>query len=165
MSDERRVIVIRDRNGIREVPLHGRAGLSQWANGLDQAAPPVVVDVESVWKPTEAAAEVGTPTNRALATLIRGAPLVALLLPVSMGLLWLLDAGWAWLLPLWGAISIAAYLAIVWLDLIHNSPASTERHRINKAAQLKSLELRQTHEIRRAIVETFLEHLEGRSDD
>lgn len=129
---------------------------------LLQAAPPAVVNVEPVWTPAETVREVGTPVSRAFATLLRAAPLVALLLPVSMGLLWLLDAGWAWLLPLWGTASIAGYLAVVWVDLTFNAPSATERHRITTAANLKRLELRQAHELRRAIVEAYLRHLEGK---
>jgi hypothetical protein len=129
---------------------------------LQQAAPPAVVNVDPVWTPPETVSEVGTPVHRAWATLIRAAPLILLTLPVGLAIIWALDVWWAWLIPLWGGLGIMVYLAIVWLDLVHNSPSSTERHRINKAAKLKELELKQTHQLRRAIVEAYLRFLDGK---
>ena len=129
---------------------------------IQQAGPPAVIDVERVWTPAESVSEVGTPVHRALATAIRAAPLIVLLLPASLAAVWLLEVSAWWIIPLWGAAGIAAYLCVVWLDLVHNSPASTERHRINRAAALKGLELRQAHELRRSIVEAYLRHLDGK---
>jgi len=125
------------------------------------AAEPPAVAANPVWTPAESVSEVGTPVHRATATLIRAAPLLLLMFPATLALVWLLDiSGW-WIFPLWALCAIAAYLAVVWLDLVHNSPASTERHRINKGAQVETLKLRQTHELRRAIVEAWLKHMEG----
>lgn len=114
------------------------------------------------FRPMPTVREIGTPTHRALATLIRAAPLVALALPVSVGLVWLLNVWWAWLLPVWGLVGVAAYLAVVLWDLQYNSPSATERHRINRAAQVETLKLRQAHELRRAIVEAWLKHMEDK---
>lgn len=122
-------------------------------------APPATGDA---WRPQPTVREVGTPTHRALATLIRAAPLIVLALPVSVGLVWALGTWWGWLLPLWGLISVAAYLCLVLLDLTYNAPSATERHRINKAAQVETLKLRQAHELKRAVVEAWLKHMEDR---
>jgi hypothetical protein len=149
-----RTFVAPVRSGAQEA--ENRRELAQ----LARAEPGDVVQVAEVWRPTEAAAEVGTPTNRAAATVIRAAPLIVLLLPATAALVWLLKVSGWWLLPLWALLAVAAYLLIVWLDLVHNSPASTERHRINKAAHLKGLELRLNHELRRAIVQAYLDRFE-----
>lgn len=122
--------------------------------------PPAVVDVERAWQPLPTATEVGTPQGRAVATVIRAAPLVLLLFPATLALVWLLEVSAWWLFPLWALSGLAAYLAVVYMDLIHNSPASTERHRIDQAARVKMTELKQVHELRRMVVEAYLRRLD-----
>lgn len=119
------------------------------------------MDVSGVWQPAGTIQEIGTPVSRALATVIRSAPLLILALPVSIALAWWLGARlWQWAL-LWAGLSVAAYLAILWLDLVFNSPSAAERHRVNAATGLKRMELRHAQELRRAIVEAYLDHLDG----
>ena len=129
---------------------------------IQQAGPPAVIDVERVWTPSEATSEVGSPATRAWATVIRAAPLMLLMFPATLALIWMLDVSAWWMFPLWALAACAAYLAVVLMDLQHNSPFSVERHRINRASALKAMELRQAHELRRTIVEAYLRHLDGR---
>ena len=143
------------RDGRAEIMPREPAGMQAWA-------PPPPVTGDSVWQPAESVSEIGTPIHRAAATLVRAAPLIVLALPATMGLIWLLGAGWAWLLPLWGGLSILAYLALVWVDLTFNAPSATERHRINRAAALKKMELEHTYSLRRMVIESYLRHMEGR---
>ncbi len=121
------------------------------------------MDVSGVWAPAAQVQEIGTPRDRAWATVIRSAPLLILALPASIALAWWLEARlWQWAL-VWAGLSVAAYLAILWVDLSHNSPSAAERHRVNAATSLKRMELRHAQELRRAIVEAYLDHLdEGR---
>lgn len=120
-----------------------------------------IVRVEDAWtKPAESSVEIGTPVNRAIATLLRALPVILLLLPASLAAIWAFDVSAWWILPLWALSGIAAYLAIALWDLQYNSPNATERHRINKAAELRKIELRQAHELRRAIVEACLRYME-----
>ena len=112
----------------------------------------------------DSVSEVGTPVHRALATLVRAAPLIVLLFPATLALVWLLEVSGWWILPMWAGLGIAAYLAIVLMDLQHNSPSATERHRINRAAQVETLKAKQAHELRRTIVEAYLNHLNGGRD-
>ena len=129
------------------------------------AEPPAVVDAGHVWQRAgDSVSEVGTPVHRALATLVRAAPLIVLLFPATLALVWLLEVSGWWILPMWAGLGIAAYLAIVLMDLQHNSPSATERHRINKAAQVETLKAKQAHELRRTIVEAYLNHLNGGRD-
>jgi hypothetical protein len=172
----RRVTVeeARDMTGARWVDAHDdRAEIvpSHWTEGGELqrvageivrsvAEPPAEDATAEAWRPLPSVKEVGTPQGRAVATLIRAAPLVVLLFPATLALIWFLDVSGWWILPLWAGLGISAYLAVVWLDLVHNSPASTERHRVNQAARVKLAELKMNHELRREIVRSFIRHLE-----
>ena len=152
-----------------------RAAVSRWDGApLERVAgdivrgvaePPAVATPNPVWTPAESVSEVGTPIHRAAATLVRAAPLIVLLFPATLALVWLLEVSGWWILPMWAGLGIAAYLAIVLMDLQHNSPSATERHRINRAAQVETLKAKQAHELRRTIVEAYLNHLDGRGRD
>jgi hypothetical protein len=130
-----------------------------------QAAPLVAANVDEAWKTPETVAEIGSPANRAWSTVIRGLPLLVLAMPAAWGLAWATGSGWGLGLLFFAGLAVAAYLGIVLLDLQHNSPTSVERHRINQAARLKELELRQNHQLRRAIVESYLDRMEGKDHD
>lgn len=144
-----------------------RTQVSRWDGAppaVIQYMPPAVANTDDAWRSPDSTAEVGSPANRAMATVIRGAPLLLLAIPAAVALAWLLGAGWAWGVAFFAGLAVAGYLLIVLLDLQHNSPFSTERHRINKAAELKRQELRDAHELKRAIVESYLKHLDGGRD-
>lgn len=118
------------------------------------------IEASRVYEPVASVREVGKPQDRAVATVIRAAPLVGLLFPATIALVWLLDVSAWWLFPLWALMGIAGYLAIVLMDLQHNSPASTERHRINKGHDLDRLRVRLDHELKRDILDAWLRHLD-----
>lgn len=122
-----------------------------------------IVDTAGAWQSTPTVQEIGTPVHRSLATLIRSAPVVVLLIVLGAPLTWFTVGGWdwAWGVAIMGGLGLVGTLGVLWLDLTWNSPSSTERHRINKAFVLKRQELRQTHELRRVIVEAYIEHMEG----
>lgn len=120
-----------------------------------------IVDTAAAWASTPTVQEVGTPIHRATATLIRSAPVVLLLIVLGAPVAWFSLGEWDWF---WAAAIMAGFgligtLGVLWLDLTWNSPSSTERHRIDRAFSLKRQELKQTHELRRAIVEAYIDHL------
>lgn len=153
------MITVVDRGEVRYLPRDQGREIVPW----QPAAPPAEADVGEAWRPLPSVQEVGKPHDRALATVIRSGPLLALTLIASTGAVILLLTGYTltgWLLLIPSAAGTAAYLAIVLLDLEHNSPSSVERHRINQAAKLKGQQLRQDHELRRAIVEAWLRRMD-----
>jgi hypothetical protein len=130
-----------------------------------QMAAPVIdaepTDVSGVWSSRSATMqEVGTPVHRALATLIRSTPIVVLLAILGIPTTWLV--GWDWMLAVGivGGFALVGSLGVLLIDLSWNAPGSTERHRVNKAYQLKRMELQQNHELRRDIVNAYLASLE-----
>ena len=126
-----------------------------------------VVDTAGAWESKPTVQEIGTPVHRALATLIRSSPVVLLLIVLGIPAAWYVGGGWDWWLAIaiMGGFGLIGTLGVLWLDLTWNSPSSTERHRVDKAYLLKRQELRQTHELRRAIVEAYLDTMEGRDND
>jgi len=121
-----------------------------------------IVDTAAAWESKPSVIETGTPVHRAVATLIRSAPIVVLLIVLGVPATWLVMGAWDWVygVAVMAGFGLVGILAVTYWDLEHNSPSSTERHRIDKAFQLKRQELRQTHELRRAIVEAYIDHLE-----
>lgn len=121
------------------------------------------IDVTPVWQPgAGTVSEIGRPTDRAWATILRAAPVWLFAGPLCVAAVYLLDIRpWGWTVPIWAGVSLVAHLLIVWVDLAWNSPGSVERHRVNAAARLKRTELQHAQELRRAIVEAYLDHLEG----
>lgn len=118
-------------------------------------------DVTAVWTPSAGTiSEIGTPTGRAWATVIRALPLIVFLLPVSAAGAWWLGARFYEFLIFYGLASIAAYLGALWLDLVHNSPGSVEMRRIDAASHLKERELELQHSLRRSALESYLQSLE-----
>lgn len=135
------------------------------------AAP--VIDIESfdvggVWDSRSATVqEVGTPVHRAVATLIRSAPVVVLMMLLGIPLARFVWGGWDWWFGIAtvGCLGLAGTLGVLLIDLSWNAPGSTERHRINKAHDLKRMQLRQNHELRRDIVDAYLDQLERKEKE
>lgn len=125
-----------------------------------------VVDVAAAWESKPTVVETGTPIHRSIATLIRAAPIVVLLVILGAPVAWftLGEWNWAWAVVFMAGMGLIGIMGVTLLDLQWNSPSSTERHRIDKAYSLKKQELKQTHDLRRAIVEAYINHLEGDDD-
>lgn len=122
-------------------------------------------DIAGVWTPSAAVTETGTPVHRALATVIRAAPIMLLMAIVAVPLAWYIESGWMLGLGIVGGLMLLGYLAVLWVDLSWNSPGSTEAKRISAAYRLKRMELKNGHELRRMIVEAYLDYLEGKDHD
>lgn len=122
-------------------------------------------DIAGVWQPSAAVTETGTPVHRALATVIRAAPIMVLAVLVGVPIAWYVESGWMMGLAIVGGMMLLGYMAVLYVDLSWNSPGSTEAKRISAAFKLKRMELKNSHELRRAIVEAYLEHLEDRDHD
>lgn len=117
-------------------------------------------NIEGVWQPSAHVAETGTPIHRALATVIRAAPIMLLMAIVSVPIAWYIESGWMLGIAIVGLCTLIGYLAVLYIDLSWNSPGSIEAKRISAAYRLRRMELKQSHELRRAIVEAWLERQE-----
>lgn len=118
-------------------------------------------DISGVWAVRSATVEeVGKPQDRAIATLIRAAPIVVILALLGVPLTWVALGGWDWIwgLTFIGVMALLGILAVTLMDLQWNSPSSTEVRRIDRAYQLKREEQRHRHDERRAIIDAFLKH-------
>lgn len=122
-------------------------------------------DIAGVWTPSAAVTETGTPVHRAMATVLRATPIMVLMAIVAIPLAWYVESGWMLGLAIVGGLMLLGYMAVLWVDLSWNSPGSTEAKRISAAFRLKRMELKQGHELRRMIVESYLEYLGGKHDD
>lgn len=120
-----------------------------------------------VWQPSPSIVEHSTPMQRAGALVVRQVLLWAiwLVLAVAAAL-----AAWQFArigsglsalfgLAVFGGCAAASFIA---LDRAERSDSATglEKHRINQAAELERLKLRQDHELRRAALDEYLDRLE-----
>ena len=130
----------------------------------EQAAPIVEgtpTDIAGVWTPSAAVTETGTPVHRAMATLLRAAPIMALMAALGVPVALWVQSDWLIGIAIVVALPLAGYMAVMWMDLSWNSPGSTEAKRISAAYRLKRMELKNSHELRRALVEAWIEHMDG----
>lgn len=134
----------------------------------DRAPAPIIetapTDISGVWQPSAAVTETGTPVHRAYATVIRATPIMMLMAILGVPVAWFV--GWDWILAaaIIAGMTLMGYMAVLWVDLSWNSPGSTEAKRISAAYRLKRMELKNSHELRRAIVEAYIDHLEANDD-
>lgn len=110
----------------------------------------------ALWEAPGGGDEYATPVTRATGQIIRLIPFSVVWLVLSVGLVML--TGWAW--P-WLFVSFASLTAVTFAVMNRQefdySRNGLERHRVDKAAALRALELRQQHELRRAALQTYLE--------
>jgi hypothetical protein len=131
---------------------------------LWQPAPSGVVDA---WQPQRTIVETATPIQRAGALVMRQLLLwcIWLVLAVAAALAaWQfarIGGGLAALfgLAVFGGCAAASFIA---LDRAERADSATglEKHRIEQAARLERLKLQQDHELKRAALEAYLEHLD-----
>lgn len=120
-----------------------------------------------IWRPTGAIHETTSATDRARGLLIRQLPLTAVwfVLAIAAAL-----ASWQFArlsgpaavlfgLIVFGGCAAASFIAFDRQERDY-SGAGLERHRINRAAELKRLELKQAHELKRDALNAYLRHLE-----
>jgi|GEM_PF-2749802 hypothetical protein len=125
-------------------------------------SPPMLV--EPAFHAQPGADEKSTPRSRAVGLVIRSIPLLLVWLVLSIGMVWLLAVEWPWIFIFWGLLS-----AVTWL--LHDrreyeySRGGVERHRADRAYQLKRLEMVQNHELRREMLRRYLDALEGYTHD
>lgn len=117
-----------------------------------------------VWRPSESVREETSAVDRSVGLLIRQVPMfvVWLIISIVAGLVaWYVLPGWGAFifgLAVLGVLSAASFLIMDRTERDY-SGSGLERHRINRAAELKRLELRQAHELKRAALDAYLDHL------
>ena len=119
----------------------------------------------SVWQPSESVREETSAVDRSVGLLIRQLPLsiVWIVLAVTAACVaWaVIPAWWALVFGLgtFGVLSAGSFILFDRQERDY-SGSGLERHRINRAAELKRLELRQSHELKRAALDAYLDHLQ-----
>ena len=117
-----------------------------------------------VWQPSESVREETSAVDRSVGLLIRQVPMfvVWLIISIVAGLVaWYVLPGWGAFifgLAVLGVLSAASFLIMDRTERDY-SGSGLERHRINQAAKLKLVELKQAHELKRAALDAYLDHL------
>ena len=126
---------------------------------------PVTSGDMQVWQPSESVREETSAVDRSVGLLIRQLPLsiVWIVLAVTAACVaWaVIPAWWALVfgLGVFGVLSAGSFILFDRQERDY-SGSGLERHRINRAAELKRLELRQSHELKRAALDAYLDHLQ-----
>ncbi len=139
----------------------GRAELARYAAQLAERDAQHVIQIDQVWTPGEAIQHKTNERDRAGAFLLRLAPLSALLALLGVGIVLLAGGTWGQGIVSFAALSIGGYWLLSKLDYQH-SAAGLERHRIDRAAQIKTVELRERGKTARAAVQQFARALEDK---
>ena len=126
---------------------------------------PVTSGDMQIWQPGAAVDERTSAVDRSLGLLLRQLPLsiVWVILALTAALVaWYVLPGWGAFifgLAIFGMLSAGSFILFDRQERDY-SGSGLERHRINRAAELKRLELRQAHELKRAALDAYLDHLQ-----
>ncbi len=100
--------------------------------------------------------EYSTPITRAKGQVIRLLPFSVVWLLLTGGLVWLLGLTFPYLLVGFAVLTAFTYYMMN-RDEFEYSRNGLERHRVNAAADLREMELTQTHELKKMALQTYLE--------
>lgn len=124
--------------------------LELWA----PASMPATAAVETVFLPQSIPHEPASAWDRSKALALRLTPFLAVWLVLAGGLVWKLQASMQAGFVVFAALTGATLFLLNWLDYQH-SGGGVERRRIDQAAKLKTRELDQQHQLRRAALNYF----------
>ena len=157
-----------------DVDAHQRAAISgpntKWLPGdglnfpIERLAGPDVGSVgghlatvdPALYNGTGGSEEYSTPISRAKGQVIRLLPFSLVWLVLGGGLVWLLGLTFPYLLVWFGLTTAFTYWRMN-KDEFEFSRNGLERHRVNAAADLREMELTQTHELKKMALQTYLE--------
>ena len=100
--------------------------------------------------------EYATPVSRAKGQVIRLLPFAAVWLLLTGGVVWLLGLTFPYLLIGFALLTAATFVKMNGQEFDH-SRNGLERHRVNRAADLRKTELENTHELKKMALQTYLE--------
>ena len=100
--------------------------------------------------------EYSTPITRAKGQVIRLLPFAAVWLLLTGGVVWLLGLTLPYLLIGFAVLTAATFIKMNGQEFDH-SRNGLERHRVNRAADLRKTELENTHELKKMALQTYLE--------
>ena len=100
--------------------------------------------------------EYSTPITRAKGQVIRLLPFAAVWLLLTGGVVWLLGLTLPYLLIGFAVLTAATFVKMNGQEFDH-SRNGLERHRVNRAADLRKTELENTHELKKMALQTYLE--------
>ncbi len=100
--------------------------------------------------------EYATPVSRAKGQVIRLIPFAVVWLLLTGGVVWLLGLTFPYLLIGFALLTAATFVKMNGQEFDH-SRNGLERHRVNAAADLREMELTQTHELKKMALQTYLE--------
>ena len=159
--------------GVVEVDAHQRGALTgpntRWLPGdglafpIERLAGPDVgsvgghlATVDPALYSTGGAEEYATPVSRAKGQVIRLLPFSVTFLVLGVGIVWLLGLTWPYLLLWFAGLTAFTYWKMN-RDELEYSRGGLERHRVNRAADLREKELDQTHELKKMALTGYLE--------
>jgi sensor domain CHASE-containing protein len=93
--------------------------------------------------------------DRAHALLVRSIPISVVLLVLTIGIAWRFEFEAAWVMVTWGVLCAITYLLFDRQEQDY-STNGLERHRIDKAFQLRREEIRHDHELKKMALEAHL---------
>ena len=115
----------------------------------------VTVD-PALYNGTGGSEEYATPVSRAKGQVIRLIPFTVIWLLLTGGVVWLLGLSFPFLLVGFAVLTAFSYYMMNRDEFAH-SRNGLERHRVNAAADLREMELTQTHELKKMALQTYLE--------
>lgn len=145
-------------------------GSGTWPKGLPvpasgTGAPAVVVpQVDAAFQAREATRETTNGKDRAVATVIRMAPMTGIFAILATGLAFALRLSLGQTLVIFAVIAGVTYYRFNRTDYEY-SAAGVERHRIDRATEVAQTKLAYDNQLRRDLARVYLQHLEQLDHD
>jgi hypothetical protein len=125
----------------------------------EMAPAPIRVMVEPAFTSHDGAEERTSGMDRSKALVVRLIPFWSISLVLAAGMAWHFEWGAAWAIINWGCVCAGVYLLFDKRERA-DSRNGVERYRIDKAFELRKLELQHDHELKHMALETYLEVVE-----
>lgn len=132
--------------------------------GPSPSKPELGPQVQPAFAAQETVRETTNGKERAVATVIRMAPMTGIFAILATGLAFALRLSLGQTLVIFAIVTGVTYYRFNRTDYEH-SAAGVERHRIDRATELAKAKLAQDNQLRRELAQAYLQHLEQAHDD
>lgn len=132
--------------------------------GHSPLQPSLLPQIQPAFAAQETVRETTNGKERAVATVIRMAPMTGIFAILATGLAFALRLSWGQALVIFALITGVTYYRFNRTDYEH-SAAGVERHRIDRATELAKAKLAHDNQLRRELAQTYLQYLEQSKDD
>lgn len=140
------------------------AALLEEGTAKPDAKPDILIPIQPAFQAQETVRETTNGKERAVATVIRMAPMTGIFAILAAGLAFALRLSLGQTLVIFAIVTGVTYYRFNRTDYEH-SAAGVERHRIDRASELAQAKMAHDNQLRRELAQAYLQQLEKPKDE